>query len=33
MAFRWSATENKVPQAIEKKQGTKCLWEPLELLA
>jgi hypothetical protein len=33
MAFRWSTTANKVPQAIEKKRGTNCLLDASELLA
>ncbi len=33
MAFRWSTTGSRVPQAIEKKSGTKRLWDPWELLA
>jgi hypothetical protein len=33
MAFRWSATGSRVPQAIEKKRGTKCLLDPSQLLA
>jgi hypothetical protein len=33
MAFRGTTTASRVPQAIEKKRGTNCLWDPLELLA
>jgi hypothetical protein len=32
MALRWTTTARMVPQAIEKKRGTKYLLDPWELL-